>query len=170
MCRLVLKLVYVPHRQDHLGGLNILPNTSGTRNLTTIDNIKYFQQLGAKSNYSRPHLLPYQLETSVHREWSNLSSHGFGNKCRLHLPPEATPLTAVLVGVPHLKDNINETTDELIRKIKFWCTRLSDGGAKASSHIIMARQVRWVCHDLKMDNGDCVVVNFNQVNVAWSPF
>lgn len=108
-----------------------------------------------------------------HRQESNLVS---GSKASfksfriggtvLDLPPVATPLVAVLVRVPPLKSNCVETTEELIRKVMFWCSGASEGGKRASKHVIMARRVAWVGNGTKTEDGDCIVINFGQKEAA----
>lgn len=50
--------------------------------------------------------------------------------------------------------------------LSFGVQKLSDGGSRASSHIIMARRVGWIGCCPKSDDGDCIVINFDRTDVA----
>ena len=82
---------------------------------------------------------------------------------KLHLPPESTPLVAVLVNVPHLYEGKVENYDQLRSKILHWLRDYCDHHLMnvVNRGIIMARRIAWVGNGRKEFEGDCIVINFN---------
>lgn len=79
---------------------------------------------------------------------------------RLDLPLAACPYVIVLVNVPELKANQQESTEQLIHKAQHWLFNRTGDNFNLNKHIIVARRVNWVGRAPKTLKGDCIIINF----------
>lgn len=78
----------------------------------------------------------------------------------LHLPPEATPLTIVLVNVPMLTQGEFEHWSTLCNRSLHYLTGKTGLTSELFRDFRMARRIGWVGHSGKIFEGDCVVLSF----------